>query len=239
MDFKQQIFDALKAKNFGVSDDILQKVAKSLAKKVTSAEQVATVVEGVTIQQVIESYSDSRATEAGETAVKNYETKHGLKDGKHVNAGGNGTTANQQQPGASGQQPATQQAGGAETIPAWAQALLDSNKALMERVNKMDGERTTATRKQQLSEIIGKLPADLQKAYERTPVDSISDEEFETLKSEISKEVSDIVKNTNAKGAVFGRPSVQHGGNQGSELTDDQKNAISKREGVAKDTQPF
>ena len=60
---KKQILEALKAKFQGVSEAILNRIADKLAKTVTTAEQVATAVEGVTIQQVIESYGDSRATQ--------------------------------------------------------------------------------------------------------------------------------------------------------------------------------
>ena len=85
--YKEQLLEALKAKFEGVDASILNRVAGKLAKTVTSEEQVATAVEGVTFQQVLESYGDSRATEATQTAVSNYEKRHGLKDGKQVNNG--------------------------------------------------------------------------------------------------------------------------------------------------------
>lgn len=78
----QQITDALKTKFVGVDDKIISRVAAKLAKTVTKQEDVATSVEGVTFQQILESYGDSRATEATQTAVQNYEKKHGLKDGQ-------------------------------------------------------------------------------------------------------------------------------------------------------------
>lgn len=81
---RKQILDALKAKFQGVSESILNRIADKLCKTVTTAEQVQTAVDGVTIQQVIESYADSRATEASQTAVHTYEQKYGLKDGAKV-----------------------------------------------------------------------------------------------------------------------------------------------------------
>lgn len=81
---KQLILNALKAKFTGVSDSILDRVAAKLAQTVTSADQVQTAVDGVTLQQVLESYGDSRATQAQQTAVHNYEQKYGLKDGVKV-----------------------------------------------------------------------------------------------------------------------------------------------------------
>ena len=56
---RKEILDALKAKFTGVSDAILGRIADKLAKPATTAEQVATAVEGVTFQQVLESYGDS------------------------------------------------------------------------------------------------------------------------------------------------------------------------------------
>ena len=232
---KKQILEALKAKFQGVSEAILNRIADKLAKTVTTAEQVATAVEGVTIQQVIESYGDSRATEAQQTAVHNYETKYGLKDGVKVDDGG-GSQGGQQ--GGVQTVQAQQQGGGA--IPTWAQTLIDSNKALTERLYKMDVDRTTATRKQQLQTVIEKLPEKLRKAYERTPVDGLTEEQFNTLFSEISSEVEGIVNETHVKGAVFGRPAAQNGRtNQGNELTKEQVEAISHRDNKPADGQPF
>lgn len=234
---KKQILEALKAKFQGVSEAILNRIADKLAKTVTTAEQVATAVEGVTIQQVIESYGDSRATEAQQTAVHNYETKYGLKDGQKIDATG-GAAGGQAGSGTTVQQ---QQAGGAqEQVPAWAQALIDSNKKLNDRLDKMDGERTTATRKQQLSTIIEKLPENLRKAYERTPVNDLTDEQFNALVGEITTEVNGIVSEVQAKGAVFGKPTITGGtGNQGGELTKEQQEAIAHRDSKPKDGQPF
>lgn len=232
---KKQILEALKAKFQGVSEAILNRIADKLAKTVTTAEQVATAVEGVTIQQVIESYGDSRATEAQQTAVHNYETKYGLKDGVKVDDGG-GSQCGQQ----GGVQTVQTQQQGGDAIPTWAQTLIDSNKALTERLNKMDVDRTTATRKQQLQTIIEKLPEKLRKAYERTPVDGLTEEQFNTLFSEISSEVEGIVNETQVKGAVFGRPAAQNGRtNQGNDLTKEQVEAISHRDNKPADGQPF
>ena len=232
---KKQILEALKAKFQGVSEAILNRIADKLAKTVTTAEQVATAVEGVTIQQVIESYGDSRATEAQQTAVHNYETKYGLKDGVKVDDAGGSQGGHQ-----GGVQTVQTQQQGGDAIPTWAQTLIDSNKALTERLNKMDVDRTTATRKQQLQTVIEKLPEKLRKAYERTPVDGLTEEQFNTLFSEISSEVEGIVNETHVKGAVFGRPAAQNGRtNQGNELTKEQVEAISHRDNKPADGQPF
>lgn len=226
---RQQILDALKAKFTGVSEKILGRIADRLAKTVTTQEQVATAVEGVTFQQVLDSYGDSRATEATQTAVANYEAKHGLKDGKVV-----------QKPDPTGTVKTDGDGDGGEKIPAWAQALIESNKTLTEQVRTMQGEKLTANRREQLSKIISTLPPSIRKAYERTPVDTLTDEEFETLKGEITSEAAEIAKETTAKGVVFGRPTVQGGtktqqstaNNGGNEATDDEAKAVVDKLGI-------
>lgn len=235
---KQAIFEALKAKFQGVSANILNRIADKLCKTVTTAEQVQTAVDGVTIQQVIESYADSRATEATQTAVHTYEQKYGLKDGVKIEQGSGG--------GGSGQGGApvqTQQQGGGTdpVLLQTLQALQESNKQLSERLDRMDSDRTTSQRKQQLSGIIAKLPENLRKAYERTPVDGLTDEQFNTLIGEVTTEVDGIVQATNQKGAIFGRPSAAGGsGSQGGELTKEQQEAIAHRDNKpASGGQPF
>lgn len=232
---KQQILTALKAKFVGVSDAILDRVATKLAQTVTTAEQVQTAVDGVTFQQVLESYGDSRATQATQTAVHNYETKYGLKDGVKV-------TPPETQPPVVPPvtPPVTPPAGGAEAVPAWAQALIDSNNSLKNELAQMKTDRTTETRKQQISTLIEKLPENLRKAYSRTPVDGLTDDQFTALVGEITTEVGDIQSSIQQKGAVFGKPAAQNGGNQGAELTKEQVAAISQRDGAAQGQgQPF
>lgn len=226
---KQKLFEALKAKFSGVDADILDRIATMLAKTVTEESGVTTAVEGVTQEfiSVIEGYGDSRATGAQKTAVANYERKHNLKDGVKV--------AQQQQ-----QEPPKNTEGG-DDVPAWAKTLIESNQQLSERLNRLDTERTTTARRQQLATITDKLPEALRKPYERMSVDNLKEEEFTQLLSDVTTEVNGIVSGMNAKGAVFGKPAAHNGGgNQGGELTEEQKKAIGTREGGASaDGQPF
>ena len=104
----------------------------------------------------------------------------------------------------------------------------------------MEGQRTTDSRKQQLQTIVAKLPEKLRKPYERITVDSLTDEQFNTLVTEVTTEVDGIANDFNSKGAVFGRPTANGGGNQGNELTKEQQEAIAHRDGSAKgEGQPF
>lgn len=217
---KKELLAALKAKFEGVNENILSRIADKLAKTTTKEEDVATAVSGVTIQQIIEGYGDSRATEAQQSAVRNYEEKYGLKDGEKL-----------QEP-----KPKPQEG----TMPEWAKQLVAENKTLSERLGRMDGERITAERKQKLSAVFKKLPENLRKPYERMSVDKLSDEEFTTLVGEITAEVDEIASSVKSKGAVFGRPAAYQGGDNSQELSKEEQEAIAARNTSLKDgEQPF
>lgn len=217
---KKELLAALKAKFEGVNESILSRIADKLAKTTTKEEDVATAVSGVTIQQIIEGYGDSRATEAQQSAVRNYEEKYGLKDGERV-----------QEP-----KPKPQE----ETMPEWAKQLVAENKTLSERLGRMDGERITAERKQKLSAVFKKLPENLRKPYERMSIDKLSDEEFTTLVGEITAEVDEIASSVKSKGAVFGRPAAHQGADNSQELSKEEQEAIAVRNVALKDgEQPF
>ena len=217
---KKELLAALKAKFEGVNESILSRIADKLAKTTTKEEDVATAVSGVTIQQIIEGYGDSRATEAQQSAVRNYEEKYGLKDGEKL-----------QEP-----KPKPQE----ETMPEWAKQLVAENKTLSERLGRMDVERITAERKQKLSAVFKKLPENLRKPYERMSIDKLSDEEFTNLVGEITAEVDEIASSVKSKGAVFGRPAAHQGGDNSQELSKEEQEAIAARNVALKDgEQPF
>lgn len=223
----EQILAALKAKFPGVSEAILSRIARNLANTATTDVQVTTAVEGVTMQSLLESYGDSRANEASESAVRNYEKKHGLKDGKAVN---------QTQPSNNSAKPEEKTA---EGVPEWAQSLIDQNKALTERLDRMSAERSAADRKAQLEQIVSKLPENLRKPYSRISLDAMSDDDFSALTADITKEVDSIAGTLQSKGAVFGRPSGGAKPREG-ELTDAQKAAVTHRDAKpASEGQPF
>lgn len=236
---KKEILEALKLKFTGVSESVLDRIATKLAKTVTTAEQVKTAVDGVTIQQVIESYTDSRVSEAQQTSVQNYEKKYNLKDGKPV------VIPN---PNPKGQEPTepkpqSQQQQQGDGTPSWAQALLESNKQLTDRLNALESQRTTETRRQKLSEVTKKLPENLRKPYSRINLESLSEDEFNTLVTDVTGEVDGIVSSLRTKGAVFGHPKTHAEGTQqqgGEALSEQQIAAINKRDvQPAKDAQPF
>ena len=178
---------------------------------------------GVTFQQVLESYGDSRATEAQQSAVSNYEKKHNLKDGKPIE---------KQEP------PKPTPPTGGEDVPAWAKELIESNKKAYEEINRLKAERTTETRQAQLSKLTEKLPEPIRKAYGRISVDNMTDEDFTALLNDVNGETEAISQTLNTPRGGSGRPFVAAGA--GDRLTKAQEEAIAQREGAPKpDGQPF
>ena len=222
---KQAIFDALKAKFVGVSDAILNRIVDKNHKTILTEEQVKTFVEGMTLQQVIDGYADSRVTEATQTAISNYEKKYNLKDGNKVEP--DTKPDDSKKPDNSG--------GDDNNAPAWAKELLEQNKKINERFDRLESNRITTDRKGQLSEIIKKLPDELlRKPYERITLDNLTDEQFAELKAEVTAEIDATVSKMNAKGAIFGTPmgkgserATTAGGNK--EATDDETDAVVDR----------
>lgn len=230
---KEQILEALRAKFPGRSAVILGRIADKLAKTATTPEQVTTAVEGVTPEliEVIESYGDSRATEASTTAVTNYEAKYGLREGKPTTPPAPTGEGNDNAP--KGQAD--------ESVPAWATSLVERVTALQNELNRRDAERTTTGRRQALEAIYGRLPEPLRKGYERISLDTLSDDEFTKLSADVTAEVGEIGQAFAAKGAVFSTPSAHHGGaGAQKELTKEQIEEINHRCGKPADgEQPF
>ena len=70
---RKVILEALKTKFEGIDAKVFNRIAAKLAKTVKTEEEATTAVEELTLQQVIDSYSDSRVTEAQEKAIGSYE----------------------------------------------------------------------------------------------------------------------------------------------------------------------
>lgn len=217
---KKQILDALKAKFPGVSETILSRIADKLAKTTISEGDVTTAVEGVTVQQVLESYGDSRATEATQSAVSNYEKKHSLKDGQKIQGGAPASEPGNDTP------PAT---GGNDLASQITAAVAAAMKPLQDEITALKTGKVSETRQQKLDDIIGKLPENLRKPYARVSVKDMTDEEFETLTTEVDGLLADV----DAKGAVFGKPSTGGGKTQpGKEPTKEEVDAVAKAMGL-------
>ncbi len=237
---KQAILTALNGKFTGVSAAILGRVADKLISsgKVTKEEDVANVVAGVTFQQVLEQYGDSRADEAQKSAVKNYEKTHNLKDGKPVedaNGVKSGATTTTAQTTANTTE---QEQSQGEQTPAWAQALIEQNKALNARLDAMQQEKTATSRQSKLAEVLKNAPASVRSRYEKdfSRMTFKDDEEFDGWLTELTPDVEQMSVDLAAKGGVVGRPK---GGAQGGAQPQENpylKQRLAEREAAVSST---
>lgn len=180
---KTKILDALKAKFEGVSEAILSRVADKLAKTTQSEEDVTTAVEGVTFQQVLESYGDSRATEASKTAIKNYEAQ--LKKKDDTKKDDEGAKPN-------------------DDVPEWAKGVIEANKKLTEEIATLKGEKVANSRKTALDGVIEKLPPEFKTRYERdfARLNFKDDDDFNAWLEDTKKDVEGV----NMKLSAFSSP---------------------------------
>lgn len=135
MTILEQILAGLQQKFAGVDTAILTRIATKKAEGVTDETKVNSIVEGISFSDVLNSYGDFRAGDASKTAVTNYEKKHGLKEGKPAETTTTITTKTEEKK---------------DDVPAWAQALIDSNKSLLTEVSTLKQEKAQATRQEQI-----------------------------------------------------------------------------------------
>jgi hypothetical protein len=165
---KEKLLDALKLKFPGVSETTLSIIATNKAGSVTDEAQITSIVEGITVDIIIQSATDHRIADANKKHLQNYEKQHGLKDGKPVKQTETDTDDN---------------------VPAWAKTLMKQNEELQQKVLGFE----TKTKQQTLSEKLKakldekKIPVHLMKGR------VINDEsEIDTVFTEIESDYAEI-----------------------------------------------
>ena len=132
---KVKLLAALKTKFIGVDDAILDRIATKKAEGLTDESQITSIVDGISFSDVLTSYGDFRAGDASNSAVRNYEKKHNLKDGKTVENPDSNPKPEEKKD---------------DDVPSWAQALIDSNKTLSTELSTLKQEKLQATRQEQV-----------------------------------------------------------------------------------------
>jgi hypothetical protein len=198
---KDKLLALLKTKFTGVSEALLIRMAEKLAKTVTQEDQTDAAVEAVTIQQIIEAESDRRVTEAvktaQKTAIQNYETTHGLKDGLKTVTGDAVPEPTKPNTGAKVEL----------TLEAITAAITAATRPLADEIVALKTGKVSETRKQKLETVISKLPETLRKPYVRIPLTDMSEDDFETFITETTTEVENMSAELSSKGAVFTPPA--------------------------------
>lgn len=169
----EQILAGLQQKFAGVDTATLTRIATKKAEGVTDETKVNSIVEGISFQDVLTSYGDFRAGDARITAVANYEKKHNLKDGKPI-----------ENPEEKKDEKKDDKK---DEVPSWAQALIDSNKSLSEKLTAYEAEKAQAQRNSQISSVAKKygIPEFMLKDR-NIPESTDLDSYFKDMKQEMS-----------------------------------------------------
>ena len=122
---------------------------------------------------MLNSYGDFRANGAVASAVSNYEKKHNIKDGKPI-----------ENPNPI---PNPKPEDKKDDVPAWAQALIDSNKNLLTELSALKQEKLQATRQEQIMAKAKEygIPETFAKRY-AIPDDADLDTYFKDAKQELA-----------------------------------------------------
>lgn len=201
---KKKIQDALKVKFPGVSDTVLAKLVDNLSKIVLKEEDLASEVEKVSFQQVLDL--------AKEETVAAYEQQHGLKDGVKVETATETKTE--------------QSADDLESrISAAVAAAL---KPVTDELNDLKGEKIANTRKQQLTAILEKAPTHFRERYEKdfTRLTFKDDADYAGWLADVKADADKQAEDDAAKGAVFGRPVGGTGGVSKDKPSDAELDAV-------------
>ena len=223
---KKKILEALKTKFTGVKDEVLERIADKLAKTVTDEAGVQTAVDGVTFQQVLDSYGDARANQAQATAVKNYESKYNLKDGKPATepAGGTGGGMPTDTP-TNGTEPAAGAANTANLSPEMKlmmdqfKVIQQNQKTLTEELTALKTERTTNNRKNRFNELFKDAPEKIRTRYEKdfARLSFKDDEDFNSWIDDIKPDIEALKNEHQAAGAAGHAPRGGGKGNPGGQ----------------------
>jgi len=138
----EQILAGLQTKFPGVDTATLTRIATKKAEGVTDETKVNSIVEGISFSDVLNNYGDFRAGQAQVSAVSNYEKKHGLKDGKPIEESEETRKEEEDKK--------------KDEVPSWAQALIDSNKTLSEKLSTYEAREAQAQRNAQIASVAKK-----------------------------------------------------------------------------------
>lgn len=174
------ILEQLKKKFEGVSEAALKPTVNKLAKTIDDESALADEIAGVTIQGIIDSYTDSRVTSGVNTALRRERAKAPT------------TTPTEEEPtdeADSKEQTSKDSPRAEDEAPAWAKNLLTRLGALEADATKARG----AKRAEELRGLAKDLPASVASLFEtRSDLGDLSDEDYNALREQTQKQVNEI-----------------------------------------------
>lgn len=199
---KERLLALLRTKFDGVQDAILRRIAEAKSKGLSETatdEDIQGIVDGLTVQAVIEDYANSRVNEAARTAIQNYEKKYGLKEGKP------GTQPQDQPP--------------QEEIPTdapdWAKAILKQNQELTQKIAGLETKEKTQS-------LVDKVHAKLTSGDKKVPKSFLksqsiqieSEDEVDAVADKIFQDFSAVRTELISEGIISEEPKMSLGGSK-------------------------
>lgn len=226
---KKKILEALKTKFTGVKDEVLERIADNLAKTVTDEAGIQTAVDGVTFQQVLDSYGDARANQAQATAVKNYESKYNLKDGKPAAEPAGGTGGGTPTGTPTGTTNGGEQGAGAASTANLSpemklmmeqfKVMQQNQKTLTDKLTALETEKTANSRKGRFNELLKGAPEKIRTRYEKdfARLSFKDDDDFNSWLDDIKPDIEALSNEHQAAGAAGHAPRGGGKGNPGGQ----------------------
>lgn len=216
---RKKILEALNTKFPGVSDNKLKRIVDNIEKKIKSEDEIQAAVDAITVESLLDSYGDARANLSRDNIIRDYETKHNLKDGKPVevkpggeqgaaatNAGGG--TQQVTGGGAAGeqQQEGVQFSPEVQALMNEIKAMREENKTLAASVTSMQREKVSDMRMKKLSDLLNGVPEESRNRYLRDYgyMSFDTDEKFNGYIEAITPEIEKIRTETEQSNAHVG-----------------------------------
>ena len=219
MSIKRTALDKLKTKFEGIDEKVLSRIATKIAKTAKTDEEVSTEVEYLTLMDVINSYTDSRVTDAQDKAVKRYKQENGIKDGEDGEDDGDGTQegdgdGNKAKPeGNKGDDTDGKKGNGTgDDTPAYIKTLMKSVETLAGEVASLKAGKTENARKTMLADALKSASDKQRKFYERNfaRMKFEDDEDFQDWLDEVADDLKDSTEGSEGnEGAEGNKPQPQ------------------------------
>lgn len=179
------ILEQLKEKFEGVSEAVLKPTATKLAKTIDDESALTDEIAGVTIQGIIDSYTDSRVTNGVNTALRRERAKTPTTTPTEAEPTDEADSKEQ----TSKEQTSKDSHRSEDEAPAWAKTLLTRLGALEADATKARG----AKRAEELRGLAKDLPASVASLFEtRNDLGDLSEEDYNALREQTRKQVSEI-----------------------------------------------
>ena len=222
----EKIFEFLRTKfsELGLSRDILSGFADLLAASVTDESGIEAAVE--TIRPLLE----LQQKEADRIRQKYAEQrKKEEQPDERDKKGDSGDKKGEEGEGKGERKPKQDKVApqkGEDEIPEWAKKIMKDFGDFKAQQKNRDRAVEIGNRRKEITKLVSKLPKPMQSAYDRMDLD-IDDADYDSLKTEISSEVDEVMKELSTRRAVFNPPYAGQG-NGVKEMSKETADEIAK-----------